>query len=178
MCGTRTSQLPLRRCLISVRYAFTNCVHSSTTLCGRNLRHVGTAFGLRVLEWHFKAFGFENFLGGGMPPDPPRDSCLRRSQVFSVAFFLHDFNYPVVRHSALCIFGTCLAYHSNILENQVLGPDSTGINLNKDRLQYVLIREDTKFSPFVQIRAKATVQNSRYPKTVLNHDKVRLRFIS
>ena len=139
-----------------------------------------TAFGLRVLEWHFKAFRFENFLGGGggMPPDPPRGSCLRRSQVFSVAFFLHDFNYSVVRHSALCIFGTCLAYHSNILENQVLGPDSTGINLNKDRLQYVLIREDTKFSPFVQIRAKATVQNSRYPKTVLNHDKVRLTFIS
>ena len=63
-------------------------------------------------------YGFKDLkiFSGSMPPDPPRSSRLRRSQMFPVLLKVarFQFNSPYVGHSALCIFGSCIAYSSNI----------------------------------------------------------------
>ena len=54
-------------------------------------------------------------LGGTMPPDTPRGSRLRRSQIFPVPLEVVPTSVsPQVGHSVLCITRTCIAYHSNI----------------------------------------------------------------
>ena len=58
-----------------------------------NFRNIfDTAIGLIVLERRFEAFRFEKFLGG-MPPDPPRGSRLRRSQTFPVPLKVARFQF-------------------------------------------------------------------------------------
>ena len=51
-----------------------------------------------------------------MPPDPPRGSCLRRSQELPVPLEVAQFQFSsqLVGCSVPCVFGSCIAYNSNI----------------------------------------------------------------
>ena len=51
-----------------------------------------------------------------MPPHPPRGPRLGREQKFPVPLKVarFQFNNPYVGHSGPCVFGSCIAYNSNI----------------------------------------------------------------